>query len=188
MRKLLIVASALLLSGCVATPYVNAASLSLFGGWTVQPSLSEFENPLTAVNRDVLNGMWEIGPGFELLPFHNKSADGVDREVFFIGAFNTYVLGDNQGQGVFGANLGVHMPTAILQIYQFIASKPDLISQLPAWVQKINKYTSLDFGYGNRIFGVPKAMAAQGIKANSYGFGVFTAIPIGDLFNVNGSL
>ncbi len=135
----------------------------------------------TEVDRDFYNGMWEIGYGKELFPINKINPDSRKTyEIADIGVFNTFVGGDNQG--IFGINLGIKTPTLIIKGIQEIDGVPDLMAQLPKWASILSQSTSIDVGYGNRIFGVPKGLASEGIVANSWDVGMRVNIPFSDLF------
>ena len=165
-------------------PLKNAFScqkLSLCAG-DYSVSLSTSVNDFyTEVDRDFYNGMWEIGYGKELLPISKFNSESKKTyEIADIGLFNTFVGGD--GQGIFGVSVGIKTPTLIIKAIQTIEGVPDLMVKLPKWASVLAQSSSVDIGYGNRLFGVPKALASEGIVSNSWDVGIHVNIPFGDLF------
>lgn len=175
----------LLMMLCLLLPSISKAyscnKLTLCNGeYSVSLSTS-FDDIYTEIGRDIYNGQWEVGYGKELFPISKLNSDSKKTyEIADIGVFNTFVGGD--GQGIFGISLGIKTPTLIIKTIQTLEGVPDLMAKLPKWANVLAQSTSVDVGYGNRIFGVPKGLASEGIVANSWDIGMHVNIPFSDIF------
>ena len=129
------------------------------------------------VSRDWYNGMWLMGYGKEVFPiFHRDSITKVRYEVAYIGVYNEFA-GLEGGKGVFGADLGIKLPTIILHGIGW-ATDHDLIKDLPPWGQKLQYATSVEFGGGDRFFGLSDQMKVDGVKAMCWTVGVHVNLPV----------
>ena len=182
MKKLFILGFLVLIA-----PKANAdISLNLFDGYSVALSTS-LDDFYTVVDRDWYNGQWLIGYGKEAVPFYRTSSDGIKREICYIGIYNAFAV--NDGAGVFGLDLGVHIPTLFIQTYQtFENNNADFVASLPGWAQKLNDAVSIEVGAGDRIFGMPTALANSGVKRFAATVGAHVTLPFGSVFGVPGGL
>ena len=172
-----------------ALAVASGPSLDLGKGYSIALSTS-LGDAYADVTRDYLNGMWLMGYGKEIAPaYHVDSVSGVKYEFAYIGFYNVFALGD--GKGVFGLDLGIKLPTIVLNGVGWLTNQ-DIIKQLPPWGQKLQYVTSLEAGYGYRVFGISKEMTAQGIRKECWTVGAHINMPIdyimANWFNHSGSL
>lgn len=150
----------------------------LGGGFAFQlPSMAQVEAVNVLALRDYYNGQWLIGYGHEVAYLTRNGDELAYADVW--NAFNT-----DDGRGVFGASIGIHPAAAFYDTIGALFGAAQSFGQsLPPWAQKLNSFTSLEIGEGNRFFGgggpAKRRVDAIGGEIN---------IPFGELFNHTGGL